>query len=153
MDWPITDFFWDFGHLLNRSTSLDPSCKIETNVLPLQHTLFQFYMWELNFAQTIWDKIEVLLGMSWGNNLRTWGTLWEHDENMLETHWEQGVTSWPSFPMHASSGWGFGFEFSSIEKRVRSLFIHQFESYMTSHPLTGGLQCIGLSMTDLVQYE
>ncbi len=35
----------------------------------------------------MWDKIKVLLGMSWGT---TWGTPWEHDENTLGTHWEQG---------------------------------------------------------------
>jgi len=33
----------------------------------------------------IWDKIELQLGMSWGNNLGTWGTLWEHDGNTLRT--------------------------------------------------------------------
>jgi hypothetical protein len=35
----------------------------------------------VNFAQTIWDKSEVLLGRSRGNNLGTWGTLWEHIGN------------------------------------------------------------------------
>jgi len=30
----------------------------------------------------MWDKIKVLLGMSWGT---TWGTPWEHDENTLGT--------------------------------------------------------------------
>jgi len=33
----------------------------------------------------IWDKIELQLGMSWGNNLGTWGTIWEHDGNTLRT--------------------------------------------------------------------
>ncbi len=42
---------------------------------------FSSYSRELNFGQTIWDKIEVLLG--------TWGTSWEHDKNLLGTHWEQ----------------------------------------------------------------
>jgi hypothetical protein len=46
---------------------------------PTAHVFILFS--ELNFAQTIWDKSEVLLGRSGGNNLRTWGTCWEHVGN------------------------------------------------------------------------
>jgi hypothetical protein len=36
----------------------------------------------VNFGQTIWDKTQVLLGISWGMYLET---LWEHDGNTLRT--------------------------------------------------------------------
>ncbi len=46
--------------------------------------LFSLYTWELNFSQTIWDKIEVLYETSWEKYMRTWGTFlrtwWEHIE-------------------------------------------------------------------------
>jgi hypothetical protein len=45
--------------------------------------LFSLHTWELNFGQTICDRAEVLLGISYGDNLRTW-------ENPMGTHWEQG---------------------------------------------------------------
>jgi hypothetical protein len=40
----------------------------------------------VNFGQTIWDKTQVLLGISWGMYL---GTLWEHDGNTLRTREKQ----------------------------------------------------------------
>jgi hypothetical protein len=46
---------------------------------------FQFiYTWELTFGQIIWDKIELVLGTSWGI---TW-ELVECFENLMGTHWE-----------------------------------------------------------------
>jgi len=52
--------------------------KLKTNVLCCGPP-FQFkYIWELNFKQTIWDKSEVLLGMSWG-------THWEYIGNKDKT--------------------------------------------------------------------
>jgi hypothetical protein len=45
--------------------------------------LFSLHTWELNFGQTICHRTEVLLGISYGDNLRTW-------ENPMGTHWEQG---------------------------------------------------------------
>jgi hypothetical protein len=45
--------------------------------------LFSLHTWEFNFGQTICDRTEVLLGISCGDNLRTW-------ENPMGTHWEQG---------------------------------------------------------------
>jgi hypothetical protein len=76
-NWPINFFCLDHWARLNKRTSLDPSCKVETSILLLLD-LFSLYTWESNFRQTIWDKIEVLLGMSWG-------TIWEHVENTLGT--------------------------------------------------------------------
>ncbi len=43
---------------------------------------FHFILHEKNFGQTIWDKCEVLLGTSWGNNL---GSLWEPHVTTLGT--------------------------------------------------------------------
>jgi hypothetical protein len=49
---------------------------------PIFH-LVSLYTWELNFGQTEWDKIEVLLGMFY----RTiWG-LGEPQKNMMRSHW------------------------------------------------------------------
>jgi hypothetical protein len=46
---------------------------------------FQFiYTWELNFGQITWDKIELVLGTSWGI---TW-ELMECFGNLMGTHWE-----------------------------------------------------------------
>jgi hypothetical protein len=59
---PICLEYWV---LLNRSNSLDPNCKIETNALPL----FSLYTWELN------------LGKPYGIKLRCY---WEHLEEQLE---------------------------------------------------------------------
>jgi hypothetical protein len=67
-----------------------PNCKINKLYFPIAN-LFILYTWELNFGQTIWDKIEMLLGTTYlKNNLGTWGISLEDDENMLGTHWEQG---------------------------------------------------------------
>ncbi len=46
----------------------------------------------------IWDKIQLQLGMSWGNNLGTWGTLWENDGNTLRTRKEKTQKKIPSPP-------------------------------------------------------
>jgi hypothetical protein len=73
---------------------LDPNCKIKTNVLCCGPP-FQFkYIWELNFKQTIWDKSEVLLGMSWGTILE----LEEHIESTLRTRIKQKFTPLPPPP-------------------------------------------------------
>jgi hypothetical protein len=46
---------------------------------------FSVYIHESwTFSKTIWDKTEVLLGMSWGTNLGTWGTPWTHIGNKGE---------------------------------------------------------------------
>jgi hypothetical protein len=46
---------------------------------------FQFiYTWELNFGQIICDKVELVLGTSWGI---TW-ELSEFFGNLMGTHWE-----------------------------------------------------------------
>jgi hypothetical protein len=45
---------------------------------PIFH-LFSLYTWELNFGQTKWDKIEVLLGTFYGT---TW-ELGEPQKNMM----------------------------------------------------------------------
>jgi hypothetical protein len=34
--------------------------------------LLSLYIGVMNFGRTIGDKTDVLLGTSWGNNLRTW---------------------------------------------------------------------------------
>jgi len=60
-------FVLEHWTLPNESTSLDPSCKIETNVFPYNPP-FQLYTCELNFGQTIWGKTHVLLGTSWGQH-------------------------------------------------------------------------------------
>jgi hypothetical protein len=75
--------------LPSKSTSLDSSCKMETDVLPYESYLFSLYTWELNFRQTVWDKSNVLLRTSWGITWEPFGNLirtsWEHDENTLRT--------------------------------------------------------------------
>jgi hypothetical protein len=53
----------------------------------------------LNFGQTIWDKIEVLLGTFWGTHM---GTFLEIG-NMLRTHWEQGKKNKNSPHPHPTS--------------------------------------------------
>ncbi len=52
-------------------------------ISPTNH-LFSLYTWELNCRQTIWDKYEVTLGMSW----RTTWELGEPLSNMMGTHCE-----------------------------------------------------------------
>jgi hypothetical protein len=43
IDWPIINCFWEYGALLNRSTSLDPSGKIEITVHPYGPTFFSLF--------------------------------------------------------------------------------------------------------------
>jgi hypothetical protein len=83
-DWPITNVFWNTGHSPIEAPLSTPSGKIETPCLhsPMAY-LFSSHTWELNFGQTICDRTEVLLGISCGDNLRTW-------KNPMGTHWEQG---------------------------------------------------------------
>ncbi len=47
--------------------------------------LYILCIWKLNCGQTIWDKIEVLLGMSWT-------TLWELNGNTFETNKRQKIS-------------------------------------------------------------
>jgi hypothetical protein len=54
----------------------------------------------LNFGQTIWDKIEVLVGTS---SETTW-ELEEPQENMLKTCWEQGRKTKKNSP-HPTPKW------------------------------------------------
>jgi hypothetical protein len=62
-----------------------PNCKIDKLYSHIAN-LFILYTWELNFGQTIWDKIEMLLGTPYlKNNLGTWGISLEDDENMFGT--------------------------------------------------------------------
>jgi hypothetical protein len=87
-------FFGTLGSLQNRSISFGPNCEIKTNVL-CHGPPFQFkYIWEFNFKQTIWDKSEVLLGMSWGTILE----LEEHIESTLGTRIFKKITPLPSPP-------------------------------------------------------
>jgi hypothetical protein len=52
---------------------------------PMPHSpSYKLHSWKLNFVQTIWDKIEVLLGTSQGT--------WELDENTL------GINKKPKIP-------------------------------------------------------
>ncbi len=56
-------FFWECWALPNRRImSLDPKWQNNNTCAPL----FSLYTWELNFGQIIWDKIELVLGTSWG---------------------------------------------------------------------------------------
>jgi len=57
--------------------------KLKHVCTPLWPIFSVLHTWELNFGQTICDRTEVLLGISYGDNLRTW-------ENLMGTHWEQG---------------------------------------------------------------
>ncbi len=73
---PIFLELWALSKI--EAPSWTPIVKLKTNVL-CRGPPFQFkYIWELNFKQTIWDKSEVLLGMSWG-------TYWEHIGNKHKT--------------------------------------------------------------------
>jgi len=56
---------------------------------PMAH-LFSLYTWKLNFGQTIWDKIEVLLVL-WRTSWETTWQLGEPNGNMMRTQWEQGT--------------------------------------------------------------
>ncbi len=71
-------FVLEHWALPNRSTSLDPKLHNKKQIYsPIAH-LFSLYTSELNFGRTIWEKSEVLLGISWG-------TLWEQIGNMEKT--------------------------------------------------------------------
>jgi hypothetical protein len=84
IDLPITKKSWEHCDLPNISTSLDPSCKIETKCAPL------------------WPTFSTL-GKAYEINLRCYrehlGQQLEepHDGNMMGTHWEQlgGSISFP----------------------------------------------------------
>ncbi len=74
-----------------------PSCKLKLNPRYNRGAyIFSLYTWELSFGQTIWDKTQVLLGISCGMHLKTLWKLgnplriWELIENMMGTHWEKG---------------------------------------------------------------
>ncbi len=74
-----------------------PRCKLKLNPsYNMSAYIFSLYTWELSFGQTIWDKTQVLLGISWGMHLKTLWKLgnplriWELIENMMGTHWEKG---------------------------------------------------------------
>jgi len=60
-DWPIMNVFFEYWALPNRSTSLDPKLQNINTCAPLMAHLFNFYIWELNFGQTICNKIDMLL--------------------------------------------------------------------------------------------
>ncbi len=75
--------FLEHSALPNRSTSLDPKSQNGHKCASPMAYLFSFFIyghWKLNFVQTIWDKMEVLLG----NNLGTW--------------WEQGKKKQKNLP-------------------------------------------------------
>jgi hypothetical protein len=62
----------------------------------------------VNFGQTIWDKTQVLLGISWGMHL---GTLWEHDGNTLRTRGKKQNKTNPSSPTPSKKTTCFKFVF------------------------------------------
>jgi hypothetical protein len=51
----------------------------------------------VNFGETIWDKTQVLLVISWGMYL---GTLWEHDGNTLRTREKNNQKSLSPHPLN-----------------------------------------------------
>ncbi len=84
IDWPITSCFGNIGHL-NINTSLDLDYRIKTNVFPISLP-FQFIYMRIKLWAHPGDKIEVLLGTTWG---KTWKFGELHGimmKNMLGTH-------------------------------------------------------------------
>jgi hypothetical protein len=77
----IANFFGSIVHFSIEAPLWTPVTKWIQICLPLPY-LFSLHTWELNFGQTIWDKIEVRLWTTW--------ELEEPCENMMRTHWEQG---------------------------------------------------------------
>ncbi len=77
-------FFGDIGHSPIEAPFWTASCKIETNVLPVDY-LFTLYTRELTFGQTMWNQNEVLHATFWGTTWEQWGTSWQRIGNMMGT--------------------------------------------------------------------
>jgi hypothetical protein len=77
IDWPITHFLKKHWPIPNRSSPFDQLPQNRPQPSPHPATNYK-QTWKLNCVHSTCDKIEVLLGT-------TWGTLWEHGKNTLGT--------------------------------------------------------------------
>jgi len=75
-------FFRNIGHAPNRSTSLDPNCKIENLIVLPWTSPFQF----INMGVELWAKPYGIRPRWYLKHLVE--QIWEHIENPLRTWWE-----------------------------------------------------------------
>jgi hypothetical protein len=115
----------NIGHAPIESPVSTPAAK-QKFMCSFRYHLFSLYTWELNFGQTIWDKIEVLLGTSYGTYLGTW---WEHISNK-EFFKNNHFPLLPSLKkikagLFMSACWAFPFTAWSFSfKAVHRCFLH-----------------------------
>ncbi len=70
IDWPNNIFLGTLGMSPMEAHVWTPVAKYKKICSHSFHP-FSLYTWELNFEQTICDKTQVLLEISWGMHLRT----------------------------------------------------------------------------------